>query len=216
MFHSSLIYSRLARKTKQRKYLKRAKQMVSKMSHVTKTRGGNNLHRYLLMKADAMAASGKEKIPTVKREYDNAIACCARSGYVHDTALGYELAAEYFLSVQEQQRQTHPGSAASAKKPSSNKKQQTNKDRAKASSPQCITNDIIKDYLSNSVSLYDEWGAKAKVGRMLSKYLTKFPELASLVEDSSKGKKTKGHTAEARLCVSAAHKMFDKINLDVL
>ena len=98
VFFSGLTASGMARRCGKRKYFRRAMRSTAEMRKIMRTRGLNNLHRYLLMQAD-LAACCKRKRRTIKDLYDKAIAAASKAGFVQDAALGNEMAAEYFLSV---------------------------------------------------------------------------------------------------------------------
>ena len=99
IFFSGLTCSGLAKKTGKRKYINEARKQAAKMKYIMRSRGLNNLHRYLLMQADLLAASSTNECQTTKHSYDKAIATAAKSGFIHDAALGNELAGEYFRHV---------------------------------------------------------------------------------------------------------------------
>ena len=67
------------------------------MKGIVKNKGINNLHRYLLMKAEITACVSKDS-KKAKDCYDAAISAASRAGFRQDAALGNELAAEYMLS----------------------------------------------------------------------------------------------------------------------
>ena len=79
------------------------------MKDIVKTRGINYLHRYLLMKADLLAAStiacSKRRNPAsslsseVKSAFDKAILSASKSGFRHDAALGNELLGDFFVTI---------------------------------------------------------------------------------------------------------------------
>ena len=99
IFFSGLTCTGLAKKTGKRKYIKEARKATAKMKFIMRSRGLNNLHRYLLMQADLLAATNKQGSLAVKASYDKAIATAAKSGFIQDAALGNELAGEYFRRV---------------------------------------------------------------------------------------------------------------------
>ena len=99
IFFSGLTCSGLAKKTGKRKYINEARKATAKMKFIMRSRGLNNLHRYLLMQADLLAATSKRESQAVKVSYDKAIVTAAKSGFIQDAALGNELAGEYFRHV---------------------------------------------------------------------------------------------------------------------
>ena len=99
IFFSGLTCSGLAKKTGKRKFIIEARKQAAKMKFIMRSRGLNNLHRYLLMQADLLAATRKKGCQTIKQSYDKAIATAAKSGFIHDAALGNELAGDYFRHV---------------------------------------------------------------------------------------------------------------------
>ena len=99
IFFSGLTCSGLAKKTGKRKYINEARKAAAKMKFIMRSRGLNNLHRYLLMQADLLAATRKKESQAIKLSYDKAIAKAAKSGFIQDAALGNELAGDYFLKI---------------------------------------------------------------------------------------------------------------------
>ena len=100
IFFSGLTCSGLAKKTRKRKYINEARKSAAKMKFIMRSRGLNNLHRYLLMQADLLSATcGKRGDHAVKVSYDKAIMTAAKSGFIQDAALGNELAGEYFRRI---------------------------------------------------------------------------------------------------------------------
>ena len=98
IYFTGLTATGLAKKTGKRKYINLAKKATKEMEVLMKTRGLNNLHRCLLMQAELLVCI-KGKPEDVKKAYDKAIATSGKAGFTHDTALGNELAGEYFLKV---------------------------------------------------------------------------------------------------------------------
>ena len=99
IFFSGLTCSRLARKTGKKKHIREARRATDKMKFIMRSRGLNNLHRYLLMQADLLAVTSKKRHQDVKIAFDKAIAIAGKAGFVQDAALGNELAFEYFVSI---------------------------------------------------------------------------------------------------------------------
>jgi hypothetical protein len=100
IFFSGLVASAMYRKTGKRMYRSRAKKMIRDMERIlSKMRGLNNLHRYLLMQADLLAAEKGKDSDRVKGAFDKAIGAAAKAGFRQDAALGNELAGEYFVAI---------------------------------------------------------------------------------------------------------------------
>ena len=149
LLFSGLTASGLAKKTGKTKYKTEAKRKTAEMQSLMRTRGLNNLHRYLLMKADLLACDAickskrkqgmwKQSRPErafsasnteeVKRAFDRAISAAGKAGFRQDAALGSELAGEFFLAA----------------------------------------GDFFwsKNYFTRSLELYKDWGARAKVDQL--------------------------------------------------
>ena len=99
IFFSGLTCTGLAKQTGKRKYIKQAQKETKKMKRIMQNRGLNNLHRYMLMQADLLAATNRRQQQDVKMAFDKAIATAGKAGFVQDAALGNELALEYFVSI---------------------------------------------------------------------------------------------------------------------
>jgi len=243
LFCSGLIISRLAQRTKKKRkrnqLRRKAQQFCDGLKATIELRGGNNLHRYLLMQADLMAASGKESEDSVKAAYDKAISTAARSGYIHETALANELAAEYFLA-----KSPSPITRGGSMRLSAS----TTGNPLLGTSSMFSTNgggsstyefgstledetDLFwpREHLRNAISLYNEWGAKAKVEQLLEKYPNLVDRSSVDGADTSSVSTSHGdrkmrhsrrrltkHTADTRMCVAAAHKIMAEVNLDAL
>ena len=113
IYFSGLVSVALARKTKKKAYLKRAKKAMREMKTVVMNNGVNNIHRYLLLKAE-ITAFGCNNLVKVKVCYDAAISTASRAGFRQDAALGNELAAEYTLSIGDESWASHYFTAAHA------------------------------------------------------------------------------------------------------
>eukprot|EP00525_Craspedostauros_australis_P012436 CAMPEP_0198112468 /NCGR_PEP_ID=MMETSP1442-20131203/4317_1 /TAXON_ID= /ORGANISM="Craspedostauros australis, Strain CCMP3328" /LENGTH=136 /DNA_ID=CAMNT_0043769243 /DNA_START=38 /DNA_END=445 /DNA_ORIENTATION=+ len=136
------------------------------MKGFIETKGGTSLHRYMIMQADAMAASGKESEEAVKAAYDKAISFSARSGHIHETALANELAAEYLLHKQPLVNTEGESSDRGNSNHSPNMeigKENANSMAFKSTSMLYDDTESYwpRQYLGNAISLYNEWGAKA-------------------------------------------------------
>ena len=100
IFFSGLTASSLARRTGKRKHKQYAKSATSEMHEIMKSRGLNNLHRYLLMKAH-LEACLNPKGKGIKDAFDRAITAASRAGFSQDAALANELAGEHFASIED-------------------------------------------------------------------------------------------------------------------
>jgi hypothetical protein len=98
-YFSGLTASGMTRRTGKKKYRRRARKATREMEKIMRSRGLNNLHRYLLMQAELLACEKKRKGSDIKRAYDKAIASAGKVGFTQDAALGNELAGEYFLTL---------------------------------------------------------------------------------------------------------------------
>jgi histidine kinase len=102
-FFSSLAYCGLARGTRNRKYVSLAVKFAKRLRCLCRTRGTNVLHRCLLMEAEILTfrCDNPSKLITA---YDNAIHSASQAGYIHDAALGCELAGSTMLELGEENR----------------------------------------------------------------------------------------------------------------
>jgi hypothetical protein len=88
----------MARKTRQKRYLKEAKRLskiVKRWSE--KLNNPNCYHHDLLLDAEAAALKGKT--PVAYKNYESAILMAGRRGYLPDQALGNELFASYCAEI---------------------------------------------------------------------------------------------------------------------
>ena len=113
VYFSGLVSVGLSRRTGNRRHLKVAKMMMREMKAIVKNNGINNLHRYLLMKAEITACVSKD-MKKVKSCYDAAISAASRVGFRQDAALGNELAAEYMLNSNDELWPSHYFTASHA------------------------------------------------------------------------------------------------------
>ena len=97
-YFSGLTACGMMRKTGKEKYKRRARKATREMKKIMRSRGLNNLHRYLLMRAELLACEEK-KGSDIKVAYEKAIASAGKVGFTQDAALGNELAGEYFLTL---------------------------------------------------------------------------------------------------------------------
>jgi hypothetical protein len=98
IFYSGLIYLGLAKKTKKRKYLARARKDMNKLRSWVQEGAVNFYHRLLLLDAQYSSLSKRMKSQTIKSNFEKAIHSAARGGFLQDHALANQLAGEYFLS----------------------------------------------------------------------------------------------------------------------
>jgi hypothetical protein len=97
-YFSGLTACGMMRRTGKEKYKRRARKATREMEKIMRSRGLNNLHRYLLMRAELLACE-KKKSSDIKKAYEKAIASAGKVGFTQDAALGNELAGEYFLTL---------------------------------------------------------------------------------------------------------------------
>jgi hypothetical protein len=86
----------MARKTKQKKYLKEAKRLskiIKRWAEKPNNNNPNSYHHDLLLDAEKAAYIGKR--PVAYKNYESAILMAGRRGYLADQALGNELFARY-------------------------------------------------------------------------------------------------------------------------
>jgi histidine kinase len=97
VFFQGLIAAALFKSGRPR-YRPRAFRFLRKLKQFVKEGNQNCLHLYQLLKAEILTFGCRVPAKTVQREFDSVIAQCARSGIMHDQALGNELAGLYFLN----------------------------------------------------------------------------------------------------------------------
>jgi hypothetical protein len=140
---SSLAYATLYRTTGKGGYLKKARKFLKKLKGLSKVKGANSWHRCMLMDAHIHAAEGNGGAG-MQASYDHAIGAAKRSGHIHDAGLGAQLAAEYFLSMEEDFK-NHPVLS-----------------KAKDT--------LVRQYLEQARDLYLSWGAVGLVNHLERKH----------------------------------------------
>lgn len=97
---SSLVYSRLARKTKtqRRKNIAKARRYASRLRKLVYSKGTTPLFLLKLMDADILASTS-DSPDEVQAHYDTAIALALETGHIQFAALGSELAGDYFYNA---------------------------------------------------------------------------------------------------------------------
>jgi hypothetical protein len=140
---SSLAYSTLYRTTGRKSFLKKARKFLKQLKGLSKVKGTNSWHRCMLMDSHLLAAEGKSGAG-MQASYDHAIGAAKRSGHIHDAGLGAQLAAEYFLSMEDDFKD-HPA-------------------LSKASDT------LVRQYLEQARVLYLSWGAVGLVNHLEKKY----------------------------------------------
>jgi len=98
IFYSGLIYLGLAKKTKKRKYLVRARKDMDRLKVWVQGGAVNFYHRLLLLDAQYNSLSKRMDPKTIKNKFEKAIFSAARAGFIQDHALANQLEGEYFLS----------------------------------------------------------------------------------------------------------------------
>lgn len=97
-FFAGLVAFALAKKTKERKWKRRAARFHREIKRWHQAGNINCHHMVALFEAEkAVVCSAKQE--KVKKKYDEAIAIASRYGLRQDCALANELAGEYFLIV---------------------------------------------------------------------------------------------------------------------
>jgi len=98
-FYSGLALLGLARSTGNKKYILMARREANQLNRLNKAKQVKDRHRYLIMKADLLAAATNSKFLKVKESFEIAFDSSIGTNHRQDAALCSELAGEYFLSV---------------------------------------------------------------------------------------------------------------------
>ncbi|CAJ1962076.1 unnamed protein product [Cylindrotheca closterium] len=100
---SSLVYSGLARKTKnqRKKNIARARRYAGRLRKLVYSKGMTPLFLLKLMDADILASTS-DSLDEVQGHYDAAIELALEMGHIQFAALGSELAGEYFYNAAKQ------------------------------------------------------------------------------------------------------------------
>ena len=146
-FLCSVVYATLARRAEGRRkvqqmYLKKARTCSKNLKAACKLKGMRGYHRHLLAEAQIAAVDGSGG--TVPKRYEHAIVAALKSGHINDAALGGQLAAEYFLDMQDESLSSAPLREA--------------------------RNRLVRENLTQSRDLYLEWEAKGVVRHLEMKY----------------------------------------------
>ena len=99
-FFKGLVYWTLYGITRNSKYRRRGAKALSQLEKWVAAGVANCHHTLLLLRAEraaAMASFKVSKSDDVRFKFDQAISASARSGFLHDRALGNECAARFFL-----------------------------------------------------------------------------------------------------------------------
>lgn len=96
-FYQGLIQYALCRTTGNNKYRRKGQTYIQKLEKFVKAGNVNCQHLALLLKAEH-ASLGRSAIDVVQHAYDKAIVSSGKVGFIHDQALGNELAGIYFLA----------------------------------------------------------------------------------------------------------------------
>ena len=93
--HQGVSLYDMARRTKEKRYVKAAKKIKKKVTDWVKKGNVNAVHYLSLFEAEEAALEGKSDVAT--KHYPKAMISAARSGFQHDAALVSERYAEYLL-----------------------------------------------------------------------------------------------------------------------
>ena len=96
-FFQGLIQYALCRKTGNNKYRRKGQTYLQKLEKFAKGGNVNCQHMALLLRAEH-ASLGRSAIDVVQHAYDKAIVSSGKVGFIHDQAIGNELAGIYFLA----------------------------------------------------------------------------------------------------------------------
>eukprot|EP00978_Attheya_sp_CCMP212_P020352 scaffold58147_cov60-Attheya_sp.AAC.2 len=94
-FHQGISLFAMSRKTKKRKYIKRANKINATLKSWAKKGNPNVNHFILFLGAEKAALNGKHKDATLL--YSQAISTASRTGFQQDAALGSERFGEFLL-----------------------------------------------------------------------------------------------------------------------
>jgi len=142
---SSLAYSTLYRNRRKRSYLNKSKRYLQQLKRICRIKGTVCLHRCVLMEAHLEAVRGRQSTSSVLVAFDHAIQVASSNGYVHDAALGAQLAAEYCVCVM----QHIP-----------------NEDSLEFTTMATL----LHRYLQQAKDLYKSWGAMALISHLENKH----------------------------------------------
>jgi tetratricopeptide (TPR) repeat protein len=94
-FHQAISLFAMCRKTKKRKYIKRAKKITATIKSWAKKGNPNVNHFIMFLGAERAALNGKHKEARIL--YSQAISTASRTGFQQDAALGSERFGEFLL-----------------------------------------------------------------------------------------------------------------------
>ncbi len=93
--HQGISLYAMARRTKQKRYIKAAKKVTNRVAHWVKKGNVNVVHYIPFLEAEEAALEGRSDSAT--KLYSRAIATAARTGFQHNAAFASERFAEYLL-----------------------------------------------------------------------------------------------------------------------
>jgi hypothetical protein len=99
LFFSSLTYASLARETRKKSHILKARKYLKQLRTFCKIKGMNSWHRCLVMEAHIKSWDKKMKDLSVQLVYDHAIMAAIKANHCQDAALAAQLAGEHFLSM---------------------------------------------------------------------------------------------------------------------
>ena len=102
-FYSALAYVELARKTGLSRHKAKAIEYTKTLRDLSRTRGGNVLHKCLIMETEVLSLECRDKKKLIDG-YDEAIFKAVKMGYVQDAALGSELAGGSMVALNDHER----------------------------------------------------------------------------------------------------------------
>ena len=100
-FFRGLIYLEQARRTKRRKFKKKARSAITKMEKWVNDRGVNCVHKLWLLEAEYATLGGAKgsRREKIRSAYDSSISTASRAGFLHDAALANERAGIWFQTL---------------------------------------------------------------------------------------------------------------------
>ena len=162
LFLSAIVYSTLARESEGRKkikksYLKKARSCSKELKALCKLKGMKCYHRHLIAEAQIAAADGSGA--TVPKRYNAAITAAYKYDQIHDAALTGQLAAEYFLDMDD-------GSMSSSLMLEARNK-------------------LVRENLAGARDMYLKWGARSLVNHLETKYHKYLEPTVGLFDEQS-------------------------------
>jgi hypothetical protein len=99
LFFSSLTYASLARETRKKSHILKARKYLKQLRTFCKIKGMCSWHRCVVMEAHLKSWGKKMKDLSAQLVYDHAIMAAVKANHHQDAALAAQLAGEHFLSM---------------------------------------------------------------------------------------------------------------------